>query len=131
MIDSSNQVLRQALLPFASRLPGMVREQEILRIAGKIGDPSQSDQSEAARKHVLAWVQYRSGGRLPGEAWKGESFEYMSGGRNSQGIRFNDKEADIWTVRAEDPDKTVPGRVWITEIVIAGTTQQPRPCGRI
>lgn len=124
MVDVTDYALRNALLPFATRLPEEVREHEVLRISGSLGGSARNNSSETARKHILAWVQKRVGGRLPTEAWDGETFEHMSGGRNSQGIRLRDTESDIWAVRAEDPDKTVPGRVWTTEVVIAGLTQE-------
>jgi len=31
---------------------------------------------------------------------------------------LRDSEADVWAVRADDPDKDIPDRVWTTEIAI-------------
>jgi hypothetical protein len=32
--------------------------------------------------------------------------------------------ADFWIVRAQDPDKTVPGRIWTTEIAVVQESNQ-------
>ena len=77
--------------------------------------------AEAARREVLAWAQRRSGGRLPREAWHLKDFEYLSGGRNSIAVRVDNNRADISAIRADDPDKSVPGRVWTTEVVVGLT----------
>ena len=114
----NESALRAALAPLADRFPKIVREHEILRISANLGGIGRENLTEAARKHILAWVQNRCGGTLPPDAWKGYAFEYFSGGRNSLGIRLTSDEADLWAIRAEDPDKTVPGRVWTTEIVV-------------
>jgi len=64
-------------------------------------------------------TQNRSGGQLPQEAWAFDGFDYLSGGRNSSAIRIKSEDIDIWAVRADDPDKNVPGRAWTTEVVVA------------
>lgn len=97
---------------------GVVREHEILRVAASIGGKDASESARAARREVLAWAQNRSGGRLPKQAWDFDSFEYLSGGRNSVGVRIQSPDSDIWAVRADDPDKHVPGRTWTTEVVV-------------
>ena len=117
----SESPFRRALAPLAARLPKTVQEHEVLRVAATLRAINPANAAEAARKHILAWAQNRCGGRLPQEAWEGASFEYFSGGRNSTGIRLQDPEADIWTLRTDDPDKTVPGRVWTTEIALGGS----------
>ena len=63
----------------------------------------------------------RSGGQLPKEAWAFEEFEYFSGGRNSTAVRIKTNNLDIWSIRADDPDKNIPGRIWTTEVVVALT----------
>jgi hypothetical protein len=73
----------------------------------------------------LVWAQKRSGGRLPQEAWAFQDFDFFSGGRNSVAIRINSDDADIWAIRADDPDKVVPGRVWTTEVVVGLTSEKP------
>ncbi len=110
--------LKDALAPIAARMPKVVREHEILRVAANILGKDPRTLAETARREVLAWVQRRSGGRLPEEAWGFRSFEYFSGGRNSVGERIQNDALDVWAVRADDPDKSIPERVWTTEVVV-------------
>lgn len=102
----------------AAKMPKVVREHEILRIAATISAKDANEAMSRARTEVLRWVQNRSGGRLPDEAWNYKSFEFLSGGRNSVGVRLDNGATDIWALRADDPDKFVPGRIWTTEVVI-------------
>jgi hypothetical protein len=99
-------------------MPRVVREHEILRLAAIVQDQDKLRAAEAIRREVLVWTQNKGGGRLPQEAWAFDGFDYFSGGRNSSAIRIKAEDIDIWTVRADDPDKNVPGRVWTTEILI-------------
>jgi hypothetical protein len=118
-------VLWHALNPLAARLPKVVREHEILRVAASVNGKSSAASAAVARKEILRWAQNRSGGRLPEEAWNFQGFEYYSGGRNSAGIQIQDGTSDIWAIRADDPDKTIPGRIWTNEIVIGVLRDQP------
>jgi hypothetical protein len=102
-------------------MPKVVREHEILRVAAIIHGKDKSKSAETVRREVLVWAQRRSGGRLPAEAWNCEDFEYYSGGRNSMAVRIANNQSDIWTIRADDPDKSIPGRVWTTEVVVGRT----------
>jgi hypothetical protein len=86
----------------------------------------------AARQQVLKWAQKRCGGQLPVEAWRCESFDFLSGGRNSSAVRIETDNADIWAIRADDPDKEVPERVWTTEVVVGvAPGQKPRFSARL
>ena len=114
-----------ALRPIAARMPKVVREHEILRVAAIVHGKEKSKSAEAARHEVVAWAQKRSGGRLPPEAWAFQEFEYFSGGRNSVAVRIDSHDADVWAIRADDPDKSVPGRVWTTEVVVGLTSDKP------
>jgi hypothetical protein len=69
-------------------------------------------------EEVIKWLQKRTIGRLPDAASHGETFEHFAGGRGCSGIRFVEGSKDIWSVRADDPDKTIPQRVWTTEVTI-------------
>lgn len=95
-----------------------MREYEVLRIAASIHGREASASAEQARREVLAWAENRSGGRFPDDAWRFENFEHLAGGRNSVGVRLENEESDLWAIRADDPDKTIAGRVWTTEVVI-------------
>jgi hypothetical protein len=111
-------VLWDALGPVSARTTKVVREHEILRVAASILGKDPAKLAEVARREVLAWAQRRSGGRLPEDAWTLRSFEYFSGGRNSIGERIEGDVTDIWAIRADDPDKSIAGRVWTTEVVV-------------
>lgn len=116
--------LEAALRPLAARMAGAVREHEVLRIAATVHGKDTEKAAGDARREVLAWAQNRCGGRLPREAWECESFEYLAGGRNSLGVRLRTDDADIWGIRAEDPDKQVAGRIWTTEVIIGAFAGQ-------
>jgi hypothetical protein len=73
---------------------------------------------DRARREVLAWAQKRCRGHLPTAAWDGQGFDYLAGGRTTLGVRILEDATDLWALRGDDPDKTVPGRTWTTEVVI-------------
>ena len=120
-----NNAMEPALLGLARRMPRVVREHEILRIAGWFKDSDANNAAETAIGEILAWAQNRCGGRLPHDAWDHKSFEYLAGGRNSSGVRLQLAEVDVWAVRADDPDKNVPGRTWTTEVVVGRAKDKP------
>jgi len=120
-----SNVMQQALADLAQRMPRVVREHEVLRVAGWMPGDKPSEVAKAAIEEVLKWAQKRCGGRLPAEAWRNESFEYYAGGRNSSCIRLQSASSDIWAIRADDPDKTVAGRVWTNEVVVGRIEGQP------
>lgn len=107
-------------------MPKVVREHEIFRVTATIHGKDHVKAANDARREVLAWAQRRSGGRLPPEAWEFNDFEYLSGGRNSVGVRIISEPFDIWAIRADDPDRTVPGRIWTTEVMVGTTRDRPR-----
>lgn len=120
-----NEVMRQALAVFAQRMPPVVREHEILRVAGWMPGYDSEQKAELAIDEVLKWAQRRCGGRLPREAWEHESFDYLSGGRNSNCIRLQSSDGYLWSLRADDPDKNVAERVWTTEVVVGLLPNEP------
>lgn len=121
-----SQSFEEALRSVAARMPTVTRETEILRVSAHLDDKDEKG-PRSAQRAVLAWAQRRSGGQLPPEAWDGQEFDYLSGGRNSSAVRVSTKEIDIWALRADDPDKNIPGRTWTTEVVIGGrTSDRPR-----
>lgn len=117
--------MRTTLVGLAQRMPRVVREHEVLRVAGWMLDDNPAEAAKRAIAEVLRWAQRRCGGRLPPEAWSNEAFEYYSGGRNSNGVRLKTEGSDIWATRADDPDKTVPERVWTTEVAVGVLPDQP------
>ncbi len=122
----SRSVLWDALSPIAARLAKPVREHEVMRITATINGKNPTQSAETARHEVLRWAQKRVGGALPGDAWVLQSFDYLSGGRNSIGIRIETDVSDIWALRADDPDKDVPGGVWTNEVIV-GLMQNQLP----
>src|ERR1700722_2440211 len=108
----SQSALWELLSPVAARMPRVVREEEVLRVAATIGGKDPVKAADIARREILNWAEKRSGGRLPDDAWRFEGFEYLSGGRNSVGVRIQNDGSDIWAIRADDPDKNIPGRIW-------------------
>lgn len=110
----------EALTPLARRMLPAVRDIEILRVAAQLDGDDFTVAAKKARDAALAWAKRRAGGSLPKDAWDHLDFELLAGGRNSAGVRFKTGTADLWAMRAEDPDKDVAGRIWTTEIVIGG-----------
>lgn len=110
--------LVEALTPLKLRLGSQVSEQEIFRIAAYFTPDISADQLKEVRREILQWAKRRAGGVLPREAWEGASFEYLAGGRTTIAARVTVPGADIWSLRADDPDKEVPGRIWTTEVTI-------------
>src|SRR5689334_6981198 len=96
--------------PYSARIARSVREHEILRIAASIGGKSPIQSALNARQEVLKWAEKRTGGKLPADAWAMRDFEYYSGGRNSIGVTIENGPSNVWAIRADDPDKFVPGR---------------------
>jgi hypothetical protein len=111
---------REALQTLRQRVGTSVKEHEVLRISANLGKPNDQGVNDKARREVLSWVAKRAGGPLPKKAWEFTDYEYVIGGRNSSAIRFLNGNADLWAVRAEDPDKSVSGRTWVHEIVVGG-----------
>jgi hypothetical protein len=102
-------------------MPKVVREHEILRLLATVHGLEKPRAAETIRREILVWAQNRSGGRLPEEAWAFGGFDYFSGGRNSTAIRIKSNNIDVWSIRADDPDKNIPGRIWTTEAVVSLT----------
>jgi hypothetical protein len=102
------------------RFSRTVRDVEILRVSAQLdGDDFEEARRQACRQ-VLNWANRRAGASLPSIAWDLEEFELLSGGRNSAAAHVITDEVDFWALRAEDPDKRKPGRVWVTEVAIGG-----------
>jgi hypothetical protein len=50
----------------------------------------------------------------------------MPGGRAAFVARLQEAEIDCWLARVDDPDRSVPGRTWITEIAVVRYGQVAR-----
>ncbi|WP_125996067.1 hypothetical protein [Sphingomonas sp. S-NIH.Pt15_0812] len=69
-----------------------------------------------AQHQVLKWARNRAGDLLPKEAWDGRAFEAFAVGRTVMATAIDQEGVRIWSLRGDDPDKTVAGRIWSTEI---------------
>ena len=101
-----------------------ILEREVLRVVVTLQTPDAANAFEQARKEILVWTQKRSGGSLPAEAWQGEAFEHLAGGRPILAVSLETDEGVVWAIRADEPDKGVPGRVWTTEVTIGRPKDQ-------
>ena len=93
-------------------------EREVLHVVATLGPLDHGEEFERARKEILNWAQNRTGSALLEAAWKGQEFEHLTGGRTVHGVPFEPDGEVVWGLRADDPDKYVPGRVWTTEATI-------------
>lgn len=122
MNDSRMAVARTLPAPGFSRA---VRTREILRVVATFEGSDQLQEAIQAQQEVLRWAQKRSAGKLPTSAWNGEAFEHLGGGRTVLAVRLEDPEGVTWALRADDPDKGVPGRIWTTEATIRTKNKKP------
>ncbi|MBA8843467.1 cell division protein FtsB [Ochrobactrum sp. RH1CCR137] len=120
-----NTSFAEALRPVAARMPRVVREHEVLRVAGWMPGEDPNAVARKAAGEVLRWAQRRAGQRFPREAWGGESFELPLPGRDPSAIRLRAGTSDLWAFRVHDPDKNVPGRAWTTEVVLGHLPGKP------
>ena len=110
--------IADALAPLKSRLARLAPEREILRVVGHIPANEDQDHFANAREEVLKWASKRAGGTVPDGAWRGEPFESLSAGRTTMCVTVETGGGNIWSIRGDDPDKGVAGRVWSTEITL-------------
>ena len=110
--------MADALAPLRSQMQQRVQEREILRVFATIQGHDPAAAMDVAKREALVWTQNRSGGQLPQEAWDGQNFELLAGGRTTLGAQIDGEDVALWAVRGDDPDKTVPRRTWTTEITI-------------
>lgn len=116
--------LQEALTAARARLGHMVRGREVLRCCVELQAGREQVCIEAARREVLAWAQRRVGQPLPKAAWDGEGFELPLGGRSVVALSLVSEEGELWAFRGDDPDKTIPGRTWTTEVVLGARAQR-------
>ena len=117
--------MTETLSQIARRMPRVVREYEVLRVAGWIPGEEPDAVARQAAAEVLRWAQRRAGQQLPSEAWDGESFDLPLPGRDPSAIRLRAGTSDLWAFRIHDPDKSVPGRAWTTEVVLGHLPDKP------
>lgn len=103
----------------------LVNEREMFRIVLGIAGTDVAEAIRRVRDEVLTWAQLRTGGPLPDDAWRGESFEALRGGRLTMAAQVAGGRMSVWALRADDPDKSVPGRTWTTEATIGWDGTSP------
>jgi len=112
--------MRVALAPFRDRLPSAILEQEILRVVATIAPNEGEDPLSVAREEILRWARNRAGKVLPPEAWLGKPFEVLAAGRTILAASVEIEQNELWSLRADDPDKSVPER-WRTSPFLRGS----------
>jgi hypothetical protein len=110
--------MTEALSRLARRMPPVIREHEVLRVAGVLSGTNSDTVAKDAAGEVLRWAQRRAGQRLPSEAWVYETFTLPLPGRDPSAIRLRDNNSDFWAFRIHDPDKNVARRAWTIEVVL-------------
>ncbi len=103
----------------------LVREREILRVSAALAGSDPNNSLGIARDEALKWARNKTVGKLPREAWEHDSFEHLCGGRNCSAVRIRSAGEDIWSIRVEDPDKRVAGRIWTSEISVLRREGEP------
>lgn len=111
-----------ALAPLRERMPRAVIEREILRVVATIPNDQKEDPFAQAQTEVLKWAAKRAGQPLPRDAWDGAPFEVLAAGRTTLGVRVDTENSNVWSIRGDDPDKNVPGRLWSTEVTLGQKT---------
>lgn len=108
-----------ALAPLRAKMPKQTREIEVLRIVGQLDSAGLT-----ARRSVLKWVERKAAQQLPSVAWDGLDFELLNGGRHAFATNLKTEALELWSIRSDDPDKEVAGRIWTTEVTIGGEAGQ-------
>ena len=119
----------ESFAPLSRSTPRAAREIEVLRVVAELDGSDHASALAAARRGVLDWLEdrrRRATRPLPPEAWAYEDFDLPSGGRSREAVRVVTPDVDLWSIRADDPDSTVPGRTWTTEVTI-GSSKNARP----
>ncbi len=98
----------------SDRRQGTAEVRRVLQVTARICGSDANATMEAARKEILRWMQRRAG-RLPREAWEGNTFELRGlDAQPAEAVSLRD--GAFWAARLDDADKNVPGRKWISEV---------------
>lgn len=74
---------------------------------------------EQAIREAVIWMRRRNPA-IPWGATEGGAFEIGGGGHApAQAVTLQQDGARIWAASLDDPDKTVAGRTWVTEVTVA------------
>ncbi|WP_225770560.1 hypothetical protein [Inquilinus sp. Marseille-Q2685] len=73
---------------------------------------------QSAIREAIKWMRERNPA-IPTSALEGEAFEVGGGGvAPAQSIVLNFESGRVWAASLDDPDKTIAGRTWVTEITV-------------
>lgn len=96
-----------------------ITEREILRVVATIPFRAEENNTlSAARSEALRWAAKRTGQPVPTAGLAGGTFEILSAGRTILAVNVEVEDGVLWSLKADDPDKNVPGRVWSTEVTL-------------
>lgn len=116
----SRESLAEQLRPYSrpGRSAARKTRQNFVIIANLGGDDPIAS-AGIAKDQVLRWAQNRAG-TLPSVAWDHGSFTMDDvPGRPAEAIVLEEEGLICWAFRLDDPDKTVPGRTWTNEVIVA------------
>lgn len=72
--------------------------------------------ADEIRRVVLRWIRGKAGRSLPQPAWDGDPFNLAHvGAQRAEATRVD----GYWSARADDQDKTVARRTWVTDVTLA------------
>jgi hypothetical protein len=115
--------MADALVPLQSRLSRIISEREVLRVVATIPASEKLDVLTSAREEILKWARKRAGAILPADAWQGKDFELPVAGRATMASCVETGDGVLWSLRGDDPDKNVAGRIWSSEISLGRAEQ--------
>jgi len=111
--------IAEQLLPLQRQLTKTLPAiRQVASVTANLAGDNKGEAFGYAQKTILRWLQTRVG-NLPTEAWGGQTFEHMTPGRFAAGVKIELADGEYWSVRCDDPDATIPGRTWTTEISLA------------
>lgn len=88
----------------------------VCQVTAQLAGPVPRDSFTSARKAVLDWLKRAQNIQaIPESAWKGEAFEVDSA--EGRPVVAETLE-NVWAVLYDNPDASVPGRIWRTEVML-------------
>lgn len=89
-----------------------------IRLVSRVGlEVPGADAFDRTIREAVKWIKRRSPS-IPAEAFEGHPFEVGGGGKHpAQAVRIDQSGIRIWAAQLDDPDKDIPRRTWVTELV--------------
>lgn len=111
------------LSPLFKSLASQVKERDVLCVVGTLALRDWTARKRLYLQEILAWAVNRVEEELPAAAYEGRSFFVPKGGRSVDCVAIETGDNEFWGIRLDDPDDTIAGRTWSTEIVVGGQKQ--------